>query len=81
LCPVVLGGDHSIALPELKAAAAVHGPLALVQFDAHPDTWDTYFGEKYNHGSVFRRAVEEGLLDPSRSIQVGMRGPLFAPGD
>jgi agmatinase len=79
--PVVLGGDHSIALPELRATAAVHGPLALVQFDAHPDTWDTYFGEKYNHGSVFRRAVEEGLLDPSRSIQVGMRGPLFAPGD
>jgi agmatinase len=79
--PVVLGGDHSIALPELRAAASVHGPLALVQFDSHPDTWDTYFGERYNHGSVFRRAVEEGLLDPSRSIQVGMRGPLFAPGD
>jgi agmatinase len=79
--PVVLGGDHSIALPELRAASAVYGPLALVQFDAHPDTWDTYFGERYNHGSVFRRAVGEGLLDPSRSIQVGMRGSLFAPGD
>ena len=79
--PVVLGGDHSIALPELRAAVAVHGPLALVQFDAHPDTWDAYFGERYNHGSVFRRAVEEGLLDPSRSIQVGIRGSPFTPGD
>jgi agmatinase len=79
--PIVLGGDHSIALPELRAAAAVHGPLALVQFDSHPDTWDSYFGHKYTHGTPFRRAVEEGLLDPSRSIQVGMRGPLFAAGD
>ena len=79
--PIVLGGDHSIALPELRAAAAVHGPLALVQFDSHPDTWDEYFGKKYNHGSVFRRAVEEGLLRTDRSAQVGMRGSLFAPGD
>ena len=79
--PIVLGGDHSIALPELRAAAAVHGPLALVQFDSHADTWDAYFGKKYNHGTVFRRAVEEGLLDPSRSIQVGMRGPLYEAGD
>ena len=79
--PVVLGGDHSIALPELRAAATVHGPLALVQFDSHADTWDAYFGKKYNHGTVFRRAVEEGLLDTSRSIQVGMRGPLYASGD
>jgi agmatinase len=79
--PVVLGGDHSIALPELRAAATVHGPLALVQFDSHADTWDAYFGKMYNHGTVFRRAVEEGLLDPSRSIQVGMRGPLYEAGD
>ncbi|CAN5577696.1 agmatinase [soil metagenome] len=79
--PIVLGGDHSIALPELRAAVAVHGPLALVQFDAHADTWDAYFGKKYNHGTVFRRAVEEGLLDASRSIQVGMRGPLYEPED
>ena len=70
--PVVLGGDHSIALPELRAAAAVHGPLALVQFDSHPDTWDAYFGQKHTHGTPFRRAVEEGFLDTSRSIQVGM---------
>lgn len=79
--PIVLGGDHSIALPEIRAAAAVHGPLALVQFDSHADTWDVYFGKKYNHGTVFRRAVEEGLLDPSHSIQVGMRGSLYDAGD
>src|SRR3712207_6412635 len=79
--PIVLGGDHSIALPELRAAAAVHGPLALVQFDSHPDTWDAYFGEKHTHGTPFRRAVEEGLLVPERSIQVGMRGSLFASED
>ncbi len=79
--PIVLGGDHSIALPELRAAAAVHGPLALVQFDSHPDTWDLYFGEKHTHGTPFRRAVEEGLLKSERSIQVGMRGSLFDSGD
>jgi agmatinase len=79
--PIVLGGDHSIALPELRAAAAVHGPLALVQFDSHPDTWDAYFGEKHTHGTPFRRAVEEGLLLPERSIQVGMRGSIYDMGD
>jgi agmatinase len=79
--PIVLGGDHSIALPELRAAAAVHGPLALVQFDSHPDTWDAYFGEKHTHGTPFRRAVEEGLLSPERSIQVGMRGSIYDQGD
>jgi agmatinase len=79
--PIVLGGDHSIALPELRAAAAVHGPLALVQFDSHPDTWDAYYGQKHTHGTPFRRAVEEGLLDTSRSIQVGMRGSIYDEGD
>jgi agmatinase len=79
--PIVLGGDHSIALPELRAAAAVHGPLALVQFDSHPDTWDAYFGQKHTHGTPFRRAVEEGLLRPERSIQVGMRGSIYDMGD
>jgi agmatinase len=79
--PIVLGGDHSIALPELRAAAAVHGPLALVQFDSHPDTWDAYFGEKHTHGTPFRRAVEEGWLVPERSIQVGMRGSIYDMGD
>lgn len=75
--PIVLGGDHSIALPGLRAAAAVHGPLALVQFDSHPDTWDAYFGMKHTHGTPFRRAIEEGLLRPERSIQVGMRGSIY----
>jgi agmatinase len=79
--PIVLGGDHSIALPELRAAAAAHGPLALVQFDSHPDTWDAYFGQKHTHGTPFRRAVEEGLLRPERSIQVGMRGSIYDMGD
>jgi agmatinase len=79
--PIVLGGDHSIALPELRAAASVHGPLALVQFDAHADTWDSYFGKKYTHGTPFRRAVEEGLLLAERSVQVGMRGSLYDGGD
>jgi agmatinase len=79
--PIVLGGDHAVALPELRAAAAVHGPLALVQFDSHADTWDSFFGEPYNHGTVFRRAVEEELLAPEHSIQVGMRGSLYASGD
>jgi agmatinase len=81
VAPIVLGGDHSIALPELRAAAAVHGPLALVQFDSHADTWDAYFGQRYNHGTVFRRAVEEGLLRAESSIQVGMRGSLYERGD
>ncbi len=79
--PVVLGGDHSIALPELRAAAAEHGPLSLVQFDSHPDTWDAYFGQRHTHGTPFRRAVEEGLLDTPRSIQVGMRGSVYDEGD
>jgi agmatinase len=79
--PIVLGGDHSIALPELRAAAAVHGPLALIQFDSHPDTWDSYFGQRHTHGTPFRRAVEEGILDPSHSIQVGMRGSIYDEGD
>ncbi len=79
--PLVIGGDHSIALPELRAAAAVHGPMALIHFDSHSDTWDSYFGKKYNHGTPFRRAIEEGLVSPSRSIQLGMRGPLYAASD
>jgi agmatinase len=79
--PIVLGGDHSIVLPELRAAAAVHGPLALVQFDSHPDTWDAYFGRKHTHGTPFRRAVEEELLLPERSIQMGMRGSIYDAGD
>ena len=78
IVPLVLGGDHSIVLGELRAQAAVHGPVALVLLDAHADTWDQYYGERYFHGTPFRRAVEEGLLDPSRSLLAGMRGPLYA---
>jgi agmatinase len=74
IVPVVLGGDHSIVLGELRAHAAVHGPVGLVLLDAHADTWDQYYGERYFHGTPFRRAVEEGLLDPSRSLLAGMRG-------
>ena len=81
IVPVVLGGDHSIVLGELRAHAAVHGPVGLVLLDAHADTWDQYYGERYFHGTPFRRAVEEGLLDPSRSLLAGMRGPLYGPGD
>jgi agmatinase len=81
IVPLVLGGDHSIVLGELRAQAAVHGPVPLVLLDAHADTWDQYYGEKYFHGTPFRRAVEEGLLDPGRSILAGMRGSLYGPQD
>ena len=76
-----LGGDHLIVLGELRAQAAIHGPLGLVLLDAHADVWDTYCGERYYHGSPFRRALEEGLLDPARSLLAGMRGSVYAPGD
>jgi agmatinase len=79
--PIVLGGDHSIVLGELRAHAARHGPLALVLLDAHADTWDSYYGERYFHGTPFRRAVEEGLLRPERSLMAGMRGPLYSASD
>jgi agmatinase len=76
-----LGGDHTIVLGELRAHAAVHGPLGLVLLDAHADVWDRYVGQAYYHGSPFRRALEEGLLDPSRSLLAGMRGSLYGPED
>jgi agmatinase len=76
-----LGGDHTVVLGELRAHAAVHGPLGLVLLDAHADVWDRYVGERYYHGSPFRRAFEEGLLDPSRSLLAGMRGSLYGPDD
>jgi agmatinase len=79
--PICLGGDHSIALGELRAHAAAHGPVALVLLDAHADTWDQYYGERYFHGTPFRRAVEEGLLLPERSLMAGMRGSLYDRGD
>jgi agmatinase len=76
-----LGGDHLVVLGELRAHAAVHGPLGLVLLDAHADVWDEYCGERYYHGSPFRRALEEGLLDPSRSLLAGMRGPVYGAAD
>jgi len=74
---ITLGGDHTIALGALRAVARVHGPVALIHFDAHLDTWDSYFGAERTHGTVFRRAFEEGLLLPESSIHVGIRGPLY----
>jgi agmatinase len=78
---VAIGGDHTIALPLLRATARRHGPLALVHFDAHLDTWDTYFGQRYTHGTPFRRAWEEGLLLRDHSMHVGLRGPLYDGSD
>jgi agmatinase len=78
---LALGGDHTIALPLLRAFRKRHGPAALLHFDAHLDTWDTYFGASYTHGTPFRRAFEEKLLLEDRSMHVGIRGPLFSPQD
>lgn len=79
---VTLGGDHSISLPLLRAHAKQHGPMALVHFDAHPDTWDSeYPGQKYSHGTPFIRAIEEGLIDTSAYLQIGIRGPTNGPQD
>lgn len=79
--PIAVGGDHSISLPLLRAVAKRRGPLNLVQFDAHIDTWDDYFGGKYFHGSPFRRAMEERLVEPGRFVQVGIRGPMYGEED
>jgi agmatinase len=80
--PVAIGGDHSITLAELRALAAVHGALGLVHLDSHTDLWDSYYdGIRYGHGTLFRRAIEEGLLEPSRMLQAGMRGPLYGESD
>jgi agmatinase len=76
-----MGGDHSATLAELRAMAAVHGPLGLVHFDSHTDLWDSYFGRPYAHGTMFRRALEEGVVDPSRVVQAGMHGPLYHVSD
>ncbi|MFP5290020.1 MAG: agmatinase [Actinomycetes bacterium] len=78
---LTLGGDHTIALPLLRAMHAKHGPIAVVHFDAHLDTWDTYFGADYTHGTPFRRASEEGLLARDSCLHVGIRGPLYTADD
>lgn len=77
--PIAIGGDHSITLGELRAVAKKHGPVALLQFDSHADVGDIHLGMKYTHGTPFKRATEEGLIDTSRSIQVGLRGSLDGP--
>ncbi len=79
--PIAVGGDHSITLGELRAASEKYGKLSVIQFDSHCDVWDDYFGEKYNHGTPFRRAAEEGLISPGNSIQLGIRGPLYSAKD
>ena len=79
--PIVLGGDHSITLPQLRAIAQKFGPVGLIQFDAHGDVWHGYFGRLDTHGTPFRRAAEEGLLALSRSSQVGLRGPVYERND
>jgi agmatinase len=76
-----VGGDHTIALPLLRSVARTHGPVAVLHFDAHLDTWDTYFGAPTTHGTPFRRASEEGLVDRERSMHVGIRGPLYSAKD
>jgi agmatinase len=78
---ISLGGDHTIALPLLRAVNHYHGPVALVHFDAHLDTWDTYYGAPYTHGTPFRRAAEEKLFLESASMHVGIRGPLYSRDD
>ena len=78
---LTIGGDHTIALPLLRSVSRRHGPVAVVHFDAHLDTWDTYFGAPMTHGTPFRRASEEGLIDREASMHVGIRGPLYAAED
>jgi agmatinase len=78
--PLLIGGDHACTLPHLRATRS-RGPVAVIDFDSHTDAWDSYFGEKYNHGTWMRRAIEEGLVDVEHSIEVGLRGSLYAPED
>jgi agmatinase len=78
---IAIGGDHTIAYPLLRAHNRRHGPVALVHFDAHLDTWDTYFDAPLTHGTPFRRAAEEGLFVSGHSAHVGIRGSLYSPDD
>ena len=79
--PICVGGDHSILLPILRAIHGAHGPVALIQLDAHSDTWDQYWGMKYSHGTPVRRAIEEGLLAEPHILQIGLRGQLYDAND
>jgi agmatinase len=78
--PLLIGGDHACTLPHLRATRS-RGPVAVIDFDSHTDAWDSYFGEKHNHGTWMRRAIEENLVDVGRSIEVGLRGPLYEAAD
>ena len=80
IIPILVGGDHACTLPHLRATRS-RGPVAVIDFDSHTDAWDSYFGEKYNHGTWMRRAIEEGLVDVGRSIEVGLRGSIYERGD
>ncbi len=79
--PLTLGGDHTLTYPVLRAIKEKHGPVGLVHIDAHSDTSDSMYGEKIAHATPFRRAVEDGLLDCDRVIQIGLRGGGYTPGD
>lgn len=81
VAPAIAGGDHSVTLPVLRAIANKHGPVSLVQFDAHSDLWTKYFGEDHNHGTTVHYAIEEGLIDPETSIRIGDRGGLYNESD
>lgn len=81
IMPLSFGGDHLVALGILRGVTAARGAVAVLQVDAHLDTWDSYFGSKYTHGSFMKRAIEEELVDVNHSLQVGIRGPLFSPQD
>jgi agmatinase len=74
--PLLIGGDHACTLPHLRATRSL-GPVAVIDFDSHTDAWDSYFGEKYNHGTWMRRALEELLVDAAHSIEVGLRGSVY----
>lgn len=78
---ITVGGDHTIAYPSLKEVSERHGPVAVLHFDAHLDTWDTYFGQPLTHGTPFRRASEDGFIDKTASMHVGIRGPLYGKED
>ena len=78
--PLLIGGDHACTLPHLRATRS-RGPVAVIDFDSHTDAWDSYFGEKYNHGTWMRRAIEEGLVDVAHSVEVGLRGSLYEAAD
>ena len=78
--PLLVGGDHACTLPHLRATRS-RGPVAVIDFDSHTDAWDSYFGEKYNHGTWMRRAIEEGLVDVAHSIEIGLRGSLYGAQD